>query len=629
MRMPNAQFRAFPRPSRESRGLMTDEQMHQRTVTMAMLDPRADESEIRTSAFLNARRVEALLRRTEATDAATLRGQLETMAVEFQAGKPSEAVTLAGLIARMREPAWWTRRMRRELLREAEAGEHAAGNIRRKKQVYVSDFSVKRTIARAKTNRKTLERMEAVNGLGEVINLLDASDASVSNPKKRRAELMTRCRGFEEMARYMNHQAVFLTLTAPSRFHRFDGAGQPNKRWNGAEPKDGHKYLNQVWTRIRSAWKKAGIYPYGFRVVEPHHDGCPHWHVLLFVPPQHVGWFNAGRYVAGKWDHGTGMVGIAGAHTLADNSGEPGAWKNRFQSKLINDECVTDERGGKTYNRQRTATGYIAKYISKNIDGLTEAGDNVGLDFASGKRANEAAARVRSWAGLWNIRQFQQIGGPSVTVYRELRRLGKDLEKPVQLDLFEHPRAAADRALWALFWMLQGGPDVPRSELSLRPMYEDAPTRYGDVAKRVKGVEARAYDHEVSAGDKWAVSSYSQARFEHQAREVEGVFSARIVTRLHEWTVQRAGLAAINSEAEARRLSPRSGEAAQPWTGVNNCTDDDDEAAYLASSMAEFDAAMAAGVVPPFEQTDFPGEGSGVLPEMRNEKAYRTPAHAG
>ena len=519
-----------------------------------MLHPRADDGEVFGHALAAARNVRAVLGSVgrsyiSPTSAEEVTAALNYVAVRWQARPVGARVGLAGRTARMLDPQWWARNVRRELLTENEGMEHAQCVVRRKGQVYCSDHAFKRKAQRAKRNRETLARLEVQNDEGQALNLLEVSDASVSNPKLRRAELMVRCRGFEETAKFYGHEAVFLTLTAPSRFHRFSPSGQPNPKWAGETPKDAQKYLTEVWARIRAAWNRRGIVPYGFRVAEPHHDGCPHWHILLFCPPGLVGWYEPTRAVSrGRLSHhqGAGLVGIAGKYALADSPMEPGAMDHRFTYKLI------DPSKG-------SATGYIAKYIAKNVDGIGETGDGVGMDFASGKTAQDASARVRVWASTWGIRQFQQIGGPSVTVWRELRKLA---EGTVQNDLFEAPRAAADRSLWALFWVLQGGPDAGRVAL-LKPQWDDSTTgRYGDAVRRVVG---------VTDADKVQACQ----------------------TRLTEWRVQRAGLGLIE-EFEADRLHrrdmgrrypemqrlgvfdpvpvPEFEGAERPWTGVNNCT---------------------------------------------------------
>lgn len=528
-----------------------------------MLDPRAEDHVLYAHGHNAVQNVRATLgsigRGYRAPDTPeALRAHLNVIAECWQARPVPKKTSLSGTIGRMVDPQWWARNLRREVLRENEALEHAQGHVRRKGQVYVSDHAMKRKRARAKQNRATLERMEVVNGDGEAFNLAEVSDASVSNPKLRRSELMVRCRGFEETAAFMGHEAVFLTLTTPSRFHRFNAQGKPNDKWTGATPRDAQQYLNKVWSKIRAEWKRSGFAPYGFRVAEPHHDGCPHWHLLLFCPPTQTGWFVARRAIADRDDAGAGIVGIAGRYALEDSPDEPGARKHRFTCKRI------DLAKG-------SATGYIAKYISKNIDGETEGGDDIGLDFASGQKASKTAPRVRTWASTWGIRQFQQIGGPSVTVWREMRRLDEGTMTPEQLELFEGPRAAADRALWALFWVLQGGPEASRKDL-LKPDYtEEEGGKYGDAVKRVIGVRSG---------------------------------STPLLTRFHTWTVQRAGLAEVDAREGVRLgrrdlakrmpemiramgldpvtgLEPepefqRSDAVAQPWTGVNNCTDGGD-----------------------------------------------------
>ncbi|WP_317929941.1 hypothetical protein [Halioxenophilus sp. WMMB6] len=54
---------------------------------------------------------------------------------------------------------------------------------------------------------------------------------------------------------------------------------------------------------------------------------------------------------------------------------------------------------------------------SENIDGHGIDSDSYGFD------AKDDVTRIEAWASTWAIRQFQKIGGASVTVWRELRRL--------------------------------------------------------------------------------------------------------------------------------------------------------------------------------------------------------------
>lgn len=520
-----------------------------------------------------------------------MRQDLDALAVSLGAKPCAAVLTLAGVIARMMDAAWWTRNLRRATIKANEVVEHAAGAIRRKRQCYASDHAHKLKTERHKANRHTLEGLEVVNEEGQALNLLEVSDGSVSNPKNRRAELMVRARGFEEVAELCGHVAIFLTITCPSRFHRFTGSGLDNQNWAEDTPRDAQGYLCKLWTKIRAAWGRKGYTPYGFRVAEPHHDGCPHWHILLFMPAAVVGWFDPVRMLAGRQDHGAGVVGIAGRYALTDSTAERGAVKHRFTVEHID-------------TTKGSATGYIAKYISKNIDGMTEAGENVGLDFASGAKASDTAPRVRTWASTWGIRQFQQIGGPSVTVYRELRRLGEPVRGTTP-DLFAGPQDAADQGDYGMYWTLQGGPAVKRRMLTLSPAYsEDGTGKYGDTVKRVFGVNS-----------------------------CDGKF---LKTKLHTWTVQRAGLAVVNvlqaehsqdirSAAAVARFLREAGEFAAgfsahsaAWTGVNNCTVLPEKEAFTGFDFTGFEPE-------PVEIGHWLDYSDGIAPWMRDGFLYKQP----
>ena len=90
---------------------------------------------------------------------------------------------------------------------------------------------------------------------------------------------------------------------------------------------------------------------------------------------------------------------------------ERGARKNRVNFKRL-------QKGG--------AAGYIAKYIAKSIGhhALKEHLDEATGDLFTVEMGGVPGhMRVDAWASTWRIRQFQPIGQPSVTAWREVRRI--------------------------------------------------------------------------------------------------------------------------------------------------------------------------------------------------------------
>lgn len=387
--------------------------------------------------------------------------------------KPNDSPTdarkkQAGALARVRDPLWWRRAIRKTIGRQVERVLRESGAVRKSRSPYISPWAFSRWQSTQQRNRNTLSNFIAVADDGDEVPLIDCIDASVSNPVNRRNELMVRMRGWEDIADALHLQGAMLTLTAPSQFHAIHFSGARNEKFNGSTPNEAQQYLNGVWSRIRAEWHRNGIKAIGFRICEPHHDGTPHFHFLLFF---------GSKQLAKAWE-------IFRKHALAIDGDEPGAAEHRCDCKLI------DKSKG-------SATGYIAKYVAKNIDGYGFNGDEV--DNEGDIFANEGAARVRAWASLWGIRQFQQIGNASVTVWRELRRQTRPLDEchPEQL---EAARAAADKGNWQEYVDAMGGAFVRRDEQLLRPLktLSEKPGRYGDEVRRILGLVMRASANELN-----------------------------------------------------------------------------------------------------------------------------------
>lgn len=379
--------------------------------------------------------------------------------------------TVTSAVARLFDSRWWRRQTRVLQARKLEDASRYLGAVCKRRGGYCSDATLRRHTAQKARNRDLLENLEAINDEGKRYTLAELSDLGVSNPVIRRSELMTRIRGTDEYAQEITGVVpVFITQTCPSRFHSHNRGGTQYGKWNRSTPRDGQQYLSDVWAKVRSKWQRENIACFGYRVAEPHHDGCPHWHLLLWFPKDTV-------------DH---ALRIYRDHALSDSPNELGAQQRRFTVKR--DELA------------RGATGYIAKYISKNVDGLNADGEAWSLD------AVNTAIRTEAWARTWGIRQFQPIGLPSVTVYRECRRLSDEalaeqLQNIPKGDLKQRLfaiREAADQGDWCAFMKAMGGAAIPLKDQPLRAHMvkkldefgKAALNQYGEIVEQLKGVMA-------------------------------------------------------------------------------------------------------------------------------------------
>ncbi|WP_395226131.1 replication endonuclease [Citrobacter freundii] len=415
---------------------------------------------------------------------------------------------IAPAVMRMFNEVWWRGRLRRIASAWREHLQIAVGNVSKKKHAYASKNCVTDWREQKRRTREFLKGLELEDEDGNRISLIEKYDGSVANPAIRRCELMTRIRGFENICNELGYVGEFYTLTAPSKYHATTKAGYRNSKWNGTSPSDTQSYLTGLWARIRAKLHREEIRIFGIRVAEPHHDGTPHWHMLMFMLPEDV---ERVRLIIRDyaWEEDR--------HELRSDK----AKKARFHA-----EAIDPEKG--------SATGYVAKYISKNIDGYALDGE---IDDESGELLKETAPAVSAWAARWHIRQFQFIGGAPVTVYRELRRLA-DTETAHGLSVeFAAVHDAADAGDWAGYVNAQGGPFVRRDDLQVRTLYEPRAefNQYGEETVCIRGV----YDSAVGAG-------------------------TPILTRLTQWKIvpKRAVDLAVDVK----------GAPAPSRSSVNNCT---------------------------------------------------------
>lgn len=134
-------------------------------------------------------------------------------------------------------------------------------------------------------------------------NKIPLSDIYISanhSPNRYYAEIQNRVNTLTSLAKERDLKPLFMTITLPSQYHEYKTLQRagiknkliPNQKYNGTTPKDAVKVLTKMFSKLRhdralkdGLSKENRIY---FRVNEPHKDGTPHTHILMFVPVDRI-----------------------------------------------------------------------------------------------------------------------------------------------------------------------------------------------------------------------------------------------------------------------------------------------------------------------------------------------------
>ena len=430
-------------------------------------------------------------------------------------------------INRMICPIWWRKNLRKVFAMKYENLQRQEGNTHAKNGIYVSNDTYQRWGLQQERNNHLISLMQGVNNdTGEVLSLKALIDSSVSNPVNRRNELTIRLKGCEKYAQYSAMVGMFYTLTCPSAYHRqiYYKANKSknlrakvvdNPNYQGHTPKEGGAYLQDIWARARAKFKRDNVHIMGFRVIEPHHDGTPHWHIMLFCNPQHKDY----------------ITNTLRAYNLEQSPNERGADRYRFKAVEID-----WSRG--------SACGYIAKYIAKAIDGFAVEYD------LYGKCAKDGAKRIKAWASTHGFKQFNAFGLPPVGIWRQLRKVASMQNENLIPYRFRDILTYADqgdyfkflveyKALDGSITLLKQEPTTNTKKLSEAQLQlEELGFKYPDIEKSKKTIYGDELKHKT----------------------VGLIFGAweSVITTAHDWTIRR--IEAISSEIRSA------------WTCVNNCT---------------------------------------------------------
>ena len=355
-------------------------------------------------------------------------------------------------LGRLCSPKWWRRRIRREIRGKQEQLARLLGLVGHGRCKYVSGHTLEQYKQQLKVQEEWLAshcvaaEITDPSGMQRTVSIpLDKIAAAA--PGRRYAEIKARAAGIAEIADRHGMQPAMVTVTMAGYHHAV------SEEWDRSTTAELLDWQKEQWSRLRARAAKAGIKLIGAWAAEPHKDGTPHWH--------HVVWTDDPDAVRALFEE---------YYLEADRPDEPGARRRR----VVWEAAKCGNGGAINYLLK-----YALKYVAKGDSGTAQAMRE--KNMADYERNADA---VRAWRSTHRKRALGwyacNIEQARISTYRELRRV-KD---PAKAQAAHRPHAvASQRGDWSAFCDAHAAHPV-------RLDYRTDTNTYGEPTKKISGVRS-------------------------------------------------------------------------------------------------------------------------------------------
>ena len=280
-----------------------------------------------------------------------------------------------------------------------------------------------------------------------------------SSRKARLAALYAQTLGLDELADRRGLLPVFITMTLPPQHHPNPQHGQPyaGLEWEDAPcPGETDAAMGGLWRLLRARLAANDIDLLGLRVVEPHQDGCPHLHALLYLQDE----AQAERL---DWH-------------IQELCPEP------VKGKRIASKLMTLDR-----TKAKPAT-YVMKYLLKCLPAGEAAAAHADGTITDGDPDHLAHhAEVQAWASERRLRRFAWLGLHGIrTTWQRIRAMTDD-EIEHAPDAMQEAAHAMRTGAWADALEAMGAIRADGRE-RVRLTYATKENAYGEDVKRPHGL---------------------------------------------------------------------------------------------------------------------------------------------